>query len=136
MARYRGVRSLTADERRTRFELELLEARGGLHPYISTSAAAWYLKMHPSTLSKLVSKGGAPPSVVRDATRADNAKKFYQLDDLDHWLKLRNARTGTERRSLVQLDMLAEEERKLRAQKHLLESHASIRRLKKRLSSE
>ena len=126
-------RKLTPEERRVGFEQEISEARGGFHPYISTSAAAWYLKMHPSTLSKLVSKGLAPPSVVRDGSRNANAKRFYQLHDLESWLALRTALTWGERQSLVQLDAMMREERQLRAQTRLSKVRASTRKLKKLL---
>lgn len=124
-------RVLTPDEKQAKFEQEINDARSGRHPYVSTNAAAWYLRMHHCTLSKLVSRGLAPPAVVLDSTRGRNARRFYQLDDLDDWLALRTAKTSGERTTLVQLDVLTNEERRLRALSQLSKAKTRARVLLK-----
>jgi hypothetical protein len=114
------------------YDREILEARAGRHPFVSTKAAAWYLKMHPTTLSRLISRGVGPPSIVRDATRGPNAKKFYRLSDLDEWLELRNARAWIERANLTELDQLVSEERRLRAQQRVSVARARAAKLSKK----
>ena len=118
---------------RNAYDREIEEARAGRHPFISTKAAAWYLKMHLTTLSRLNCRGVGPASIVRDPTKGRNARKFYRLADLDEWLELRNARTWTERVNLTQLDQLVSEERRLRAQQRVSEVRASTTKLSKKL---
>ena len=126
-----GAGSREAD--RNAYDREIGDARAGRHPFISTKAAAWYLKMHETTLSRLNCRGLGPASIVRNPTKGRNARKFYRLADLDEWLELRNARTWTERVNLTQLDQLVSDERRLRAQQRVTLVKASTTKLSKKL---
>ena len=121
------------DELDARLAQEIAEAKAGTREQVSTLAAAHYLGIHHSTLSKLRTKGLGPKGRIANTRGGKNAKVSYTLAELDAWNKDRTASGYIEQR---QKNELADERAELERRALLLELHdlkAENARLQKKL---
>ena len=117
-------------------EREIREAQAGVRHHITRKAAAWYLGMHPQTLSDLQSAGAGPPMVIRSSSKRPNVRQLYTLPDLDAWLASRKVTSYGSRERLVVLDALRRKEQLMQLEAEIARLQAKLLRLQKRSDKE
>lgn len=117
-------------------EREIREAQAGVRRYITRRAAAWYLGMHPTTLSDLQTAGAGPPMVIRSPAKRANVRQLYTLADLDDWLASRRVTSYGSRERMVVLDALRREEQLMHLEAEISRLQAKLLRLQKRSENE
>jgi hypothetical protein len=117
-------------------EREVREAQAGVRRYITRKAAAWYLGMHPHTLSNLQTAGAGPPMVIRSPAKRSNVRQLYTLADLDDWLASRRVTSYGSRERMVVLDALRREEQLMHLEGEIARLQAKLLRLQKRSDKE
>lgn len=115
------------------YRQEIAEARNGLRHYVSRKAAAWYLGVHHTNLSKMRSKGVGPPALVPNPGAGRNSRKLYTLADLDQWIGERKLAGNGSCPALAQLIELRVREESLRLASASREVASHVARLKKRV---
>jgi hypothetical protein len=124
------------NDREEEFHRQILAAKAGTRPYLSTKAAAWHLGMHHSMLSRLHQRGAGPPAVVRDPSRRANAPKFYAISDLDAWIESRKVLSAHDRHQMAILDDLSRQKHDLQCKAEVARVRASVARIRGRLSGD
>lgn len=118
------------------FEREIREAQAGIRRHVTRKAAAWYLGMHPHTLSELQTAGAGPPMVIRSPAKRPNVPQLYLLADLDDWLASRRVSSYGSRERMVVLDALRREEQLMHLEAEISRLQAKLLRLHKRSEKE
>jgi hypothetical protein len=119
-----------------RFRQEIADARSGVRPYVTRKAAAWYLGMHWTSLTKLQKEGLGPPSIVHDRSKQTNAHQFYELSDLDAWMSSRKVRFYGDKADISTLDLLKRREQAMKLQAEISRMKERLGRLQRRLAKD